>query len=1770
MSFDPRKVTENVLKALQGYYDSQFWLNRPHLMAERNALLQEKNILARSPLIEIVQPYAASENIDQVFSDIDVPVQLSDDLAEIVFGVRNAKLRKHQAEAIKFSLGDETSTQQNVVVTTGTGSGKTECFLLPLISRFLLEQESGLYRQCINPWWNNKYRSQDVWEHSRAGTGEPDAFGMRSLILYPTNALVEDQITRLRKAAVRAFELKGCPLFHFGRYTGETPGGTFNPNNGKLDSSLSKMINEVGEDIVRQISEAQELSSDALGQFAVPEAGEMMTRWDMLGAAPDILISNTSMLNVMMMRSNEDGIFDQTRSWLARDKKHKFTIVVDELHAYRGTAGSEVAVTIRNFLSRIGLSPDSDQLRIIATSASIEDNSQGREFVEKFFGVDRNSFSFVGSEPTKGFHSDTNSNQALLANAVIELGESKGQKGKPQFLSETLEFLKQEKGVNDFETLFSDIYSKQSSNNFENPLPTFRIHAFYRQIQGMWACVDPQCCQVAEEFQYEGRSIGKLFARPRMQCECGARVLKLLYCYDCGDISLGGFQSSYENEDQVFLSSMGRTSELERAPLTSQKILDFIWYWPNALKKIPHGSRSWSVGGDAASFHAVRLDYRTGYLDEHDDLPNGVSIRCENRSFPSAPARCPSCLSSRYNPPENTNSGYFRSPIMDMGTGINISNSVIASQAASTLAREGMPSQAVIFSDQREGAAEIAAGVESEHFLNLLRTLTLQILKQAEELPPLEDLKEIILNDEFESPSRAIALEWLEQIRPPRIAKFILLNYFRHGEDEEEADDILASYKKNLGKVPWGSLVRQVLDRLVNDGINPSGPKASKQRRYSQEREPWWHLYEKQEEYEANKLEELRNHDEQECAQRIMEALYFKGKDIESIGVAKIDIEVEKEFSGLSLEESKEAVDDAIRILLRSKYWRGERYRNSENPPNILKSYLEKLAENKAIDPDSFVAAVEGFLKGKNIVSDTWLVKLGSQRAKLAFKKVSRNELSRCAECSLVQSRAHINVCVNSSCMSTNFVEASLDQDYFEWNANQKSTPLRVQELTGQTKPLSEQRRRQRHFKQFFLGDESAKAQKIDALSVTTTMEVGVDIGDLLLVIMAGMPPERFNYQQRVGRAGRQGQPFSYAITFCKNNTHDEYYFMHPEKITGDPPPVPYLEFSGDKILFRTISAEVLRQAFSKLEAPPAWSGSSNHGSFGKSDEWPAYKPQICEIIRNSLDLDAIIRRLGAYTGLDAAGETDIREYVQKELIDKISSIAADDQTYNENDLSARLAIAGVLPLFGFPTKSRTLFNLRKNPRDHKSIEEITLTDRSLEFAIWSFSPGTELIRDKMIYTAGGFANYYPYAGGLKEEENPLSNNFTIARCDAPDCSTIFSKTPENFQCSICESEVSEIKIYQPHGFYAVGKPVDYANSRHRPSKPPKPQIVFGDYNSSIETAGSAKIKFENDNRIVLINDNGGSLFEFHHPMYGQTTRNAVVVADKHLYNSTRSKSIWDTIQVVPANFDPGAIGAQYSSDTLIIEIDDSDEKIGRNGIIDAEMYSARSAFLSLGQLIKMGAASFLDVAPDEFTMGTQRFLSERVAAKTIRLFVSDSLENGSGLTGQIASNQKISEIVSEYVKKISWENNAHSDCDSSCANCLRTFQNISDHNDLDWRLALDMGDLITQNSLNTQRWKELMKDSASEFVETFKALGEGPSLEVDYFEGGVPVIYDRANRRSIGVSHPLWHHKFPNVTQENIMIQLQDISEQMQLEWIDIRQFRRFPQVMILKFLQP
>src|SRR5262249_54961643 len=102
----------------------------------------------------------------------------------------------------------------------------------------------------------------------------------------------------------------------------------------------------------------------------------------------------------MLMRSVEASIFDQTRQWLQQDPSHVFHLVVDELHTYRGTPGTEVAYLIRVLLDRLGLPPDSNQLRIIASSASVASGNEGLQYLESFFGRDRNRFRIV-SAPTQ-------------------------------------------------------------------------------------------------------------------------------------------------------------------------------------------------------------------------------------------------------------------------------------------------------------------------------------------------------------------------------------------------------------------------------------------------------------------------------------------------------------------------------------------------------------------------------------------------------------------------------------------------------------------------------------------------------------------------------------------------------------------------------------------------------------------------------------------------------------------------------------------------------------------------------------------------------------------------------------------------------------------------------------------------------------------------------------------------------------------------------------------------------------------------------------------------------------------------------------------------------------------------------------------------------------------------------------------------------------------------------------------------------------------------
>ena len=123
----------------------------------------------------------------------------------------------------------------------------------------------------------------------------------------------------------------------------------------------------------------------------------MRSRMDMQVTPPDILITNYSMLAVMMMREVEEPMLEKTKKWLNGDpdKEHPtriFHLIIDELHLNRGTAGTEIAYLIRLLLDRLGLTPNSKQLRILSSSASLDINGaeekDSLKYLKDFFGCD--------------------------------------------------------------------------------------------------------------------------------------------------------------------------------------------------------------------------------------------------------------------------------------------------------------------------------------------------------------------------------------------------------------------------------------------------------------------------------------------------------------------------------------------------------------------------------------------------------------------------------------------------------------------------------------------------------------------------------------------------------------------------------------------------------------------------------------------------------------------------------------------------------------------------------------------------------------------------------------------------------------------------------------------------------------------------------------------------------------------------------------------------------------------------------------------------------------------------------------------------------------------------------------------------------------------------------------------------------------------------------------------------------------------------------------
>lgn len=265
------------------------------------------NSLVKGPYLEAQPPYVKGPTIRTLveqgvlsneflsFPPSDLPL--------------DRPLYAHQAQAIQ-----RVSSGNSILVATGTGSGKTESFLLPIINRLFQEKSEGTL-----------------------------GAGVRALLLYPMNALANDQVKRLRKL------LANQPQITFGRYTGET-----------LD---------LHEKALEQYRSREEKD---------PLPNELISREQMRETPPNILLTNYAMLEYLLLRPSDTPLFEglSADTWSF--------IVADEAHTYDGAHGIEVAYLLRKLRNRVD---KKSKIITIGTTATIgKDKEAIRKFAESFFG----------------------------------------------------------------------------------------------------------------------------------------------------------------------------------------------------------------------------------------------------------------------------------------------------------------------------------------------------------------------------------------------------------------------------------------------------------------------------------------------------------------------------------------------------------------------------------------------------------------------------------------------------------------------------------------------------------------------------------------------------------------------------------------------------------------------------------------------------------------------------------------------------------------------------------------------------------------------------------------------------------------------------------------------------------------------------------------------------------------------------------------------------------------------------------------------------------------------------------------------------------------------------------------------------------------------------------------------------------------------------------------------------------------------------------------
>ena len=334
---NPIAYTEQVVRSFLRYQLTAYPFADPRLHRQMRDLLSldktRQSPLLKGPYISLSRPFRQGAGINALVSE----------------GLLHPHLRKRIPAAITHLYGHQEralraiAAGRTTLVATGTGSGKTECFLYPVVSRCL-----RLRDDVVPP-------------------------GISAVIVYPMNALAEDQLMRLRGLLAGT----GIP---FGMYVGKTPEHEAGVAGVRLPDGSSRADYEARLERARR---------DGSGETVYP-AEEVCSREVMRspGQQPRILLTNVKQLELLLTRQQDVELFAGARLDF---------LVFDEAHTFTGALGAETACLIRRL--RAFCNADPNETTCVATSATIVDHNDpqaGRNFAARFFGVAADTVATIG------------------------------------------------------------------------------------------------------------------------------------------------------------------------------------------------------------------------------------------------------------------------------------------------------------------------------------------------------------------------------------------------------------------------------------------------------------------------------------------------------------------------------------------------------------------------------------------------------------------------------------------------------------------------------------------------------------------------------------------------------------------------------------------------------------------------------------------------------------------------------------------------------------------------------------------------------------------------------------------------------------------------------------------------------------------------------------------------------------------------------------------------------------------------------------------------------------------------------------------------------------------------------------------------------------------------------------------------------------------------------------------------------------------------------